>query len=446
MGVTVPPEMFEDVANTLGDCLAYADFDVLLYMLTGDRAINALANRDWPPRRVAREVLDYIEREGLTERFLHRVLARRPGDEPLHQLLLRVAPRLAASPGDARQTVEAVVTGLDLACDRLDDPAIRQAIDVSRATIASLAVDVEALRAYKELHDSLHQIQVRRFADLRRAARAMADPDQIGRLREFLDQIRTPIADAGLALDAISDTGVERATERQWVERLSQFWDRLQDAVDRTDRSLAAMSLAGITNLLAIEPPRINRLIFLAATRLPLNVVADALVAIDDAAGGEPALAATADQLRQLRGGLVIRVATHNLWQQADDGLVALDQMLGQSPATALEDFMLGWDQSRRDVATLINAEPDATWAQKATRYAAAVEDRLAKVEPMVGAATDPTVLAVARDELAACFAVFAAEARFQFFAVDRALLRDCKQLLRIGDPLRRILERLDND
>lgn len=440
----IPPLHFQAVAQALTERLDFLTWDSLLYELTGKRELYNIAAEAAPRGWITLAVLSFAQDSGLLEMLLRQVLLRWPKDEALKELLVRAMPALAKPPRPTSERVDGVVQSLLQAQQRLREPAIRQKIDVSQQGLELIWQRVTALRTYKELHDCLHQVQMRRFGDLRAAVRAIEQPGQIDRLRDFRDQIRTPIANAVDALASIAD-GAAQATEARWVKPLEKSADGLQEAIDgvKPDRALAAVCLNVIAGVLREHPPRLNWLIVQHARDLPLADVASALRAIDVASGGDAMLAAGAQRLDELRAALTARVVLHDRWQQVDETLWALDQALLQSAVSAIADFVLTWPQTRQAVKDLAVSDPVANWAVRCLRYASVIDEHLTIVEPFLDGADGATA---ARDELQRRYGAFGSEARFQFFAIDRALRQDCAELIRISDPVRDLLSELEHD
>ena len=86
-------------------------------------------------------------------------------------------------------------------------------------------------------------------------------------------------------------------------------------------------------------------------------------------------------------------------------------------------------------------AAPD--WTRDAIRYVAAIDNDLLEVEKALsqpaGGATDDIFTAKMFDS----YDQLRNEARMQFFLVDNALMRNCRDLLRVQEPLTAIRGRI---
>ena len=274
----IPALLFEPIANLIGDIFTFGDLDGVLYKCSGQRTINAIANQDWPPRKVAFASLRQVDDDGTVKSFLAMLLEARPSRTDLRAKIVAALPELDAAARETQASVAQVVSSLKETEQGLRNPAVRNAVATSRGTIQAFAEGVDVLAAYKNLHDSLHQIQIRRFSDLPAATVAMAsNPAQVEKLRDFQDRLRPCIPIARAAAAALPDNALLRATESSWIDKLETAAGKFKNGIDTSDSGAARVALAVVERILMREPSRLNGLIFLTAQRLPVQALIDGL-------------------------------------------------------------------------------------------------------------------------------------------------------------------------
>lgn len=443
----ISPEQFESISNLIGDLFTFRDLDLILYKCSGDRKINDIAEKTWPPRQTARESLAFVEREGTVKAFLSMILEAQPSNAELRARIQRAMPELAAAARETKANVDLVVSSLNDTRQGLRDPAVRSAVATSRETLTTFASGVAVLDAYKNLHDCLHWIQVRRFYDLPTAASAMAaDTAQVDKLKDFQVLLQTCVSLARPWAEMLPDDALLRATELAWIDKLQTAADKFQEAVDDRDTPKTRLMLRVVALTLEREPPRLNALIFLIAKRLPVQ---ELIAALDTAGALDPAaksmLTGACEALREIRATLVRRVVDHHLWQDADDGLWALDRVFAQSGNDVFGPFSLDWPAAKFMVKDLAETARDSAWAKAIVKYSDRVDDALTRAEGETGADGQGSLPKAIRDEMYLHYIDFRHEVRLRFFLVDQLLKRDCTAIVAIGAPLQSILRALDD-
>lgn len=445
MSILTPPQI-ESLSREIGNRLDFEALDIIVFKSLGRREINAIANREWPTVRTASACLMAVEHEGTTMAFLYYcVEARRDQDAGFRGVVIALVPGLdgfvlAAGEGMGQVVGELLRTGT-----RIEESAVRAALEASKDALERLVDDVEVLDAHKILHDSLHQLQLRQFATLQDAARTLAQPASIDALRNFQDRMHTACATASSTVARLKAPSV-RNQQEIWVDDLIRTTAALQAALDDRVTATAMQALHKVRLMLEREPSQINRIIFATAKSLRLGELIDALRAVGAAAGDEPNSAA--DALRDIRAVLLGRVVEHQLWQDADDSLWAYDQIFMLPVERLFGDFDALWPATRTMLADLANQERGAAWSANVLRYVAQVDLALTRLEvalaALEGAAPGPDAQQRG-EELRQHFGDVRAEARVRFFVVDQTLKADCAALVRIGEPLKLLLARLEN-
>lgn len=446
-GVAIPSDMLEPLGNKIGDLFSFRELDLILYKCSGDHIINGIANEMEPRRKTARSCLEAVERDGTLAPFL-RLIAESPQSKPeLRNLILQVAPGLVIARTDTKAKVDLVVSGLFQTHTSLDDPNIRAAVVASRETIRTVSKTVEILDVYKNLHDILHQMQMRRFSELRTAAVNMkADPAQADKLRDFQDRVRLAHQFATPWPPRLAHDSMAQTIEQGWVDKIGSAGDKLRTAIEQSNTAEACMALNVVLRILETEPSRINTYIFSAAKTLPLNELVETLNRVGAAAGSYAAVfKQAADALAAVRTDLHIRVVEHNLWQEIDDGLWAMDRHFILPPENALRDFGIDWPSTKLRVRTLADGEEGVTWAKNITHYSDRIDDEIVHIEEQLAPPGGAANIQTLTDNLYCIYTDFRFEARLRFLMVDQLLKSECEGLVAIGAPLQALLKELGN-
>jgi hypothetical protein len=431
--MALPAEFLQQVADAIGDAFDLPELNGIVLKSTGEGLFKEWVSEGKTHRVTAFELLVALGQQGLETLFLARVLEARPTDEKIKELITRAQPAVLEVRLETGKQVGDVLAGLRATRDKLQEPAVRQAVAISRDALASGARGFDTLAVYKNLHDCLHALQLKTFRDLKAAARRLAqDPDQASSLREFAEQLRTACTNAREWPDRLPADPTMREVELIWIQTLETAAEKLQSALDASAAPAIREALTEIRTVLRREPFRLNQLIYATAKSLPLAALTSALRQVSDAVGdGAAELTKAHNAMRDLGATVLGRVVEHKMWQDADNKIWHLEETFELAPDEALEDFGLAWPATKTSILSLAAMEPNALWAKNANNYSKRLDDELAKEELGTGLKT--------------AFDAYRREARFRFFAVDRQLRSDCASLVRMGDPLHAILEGLDD-
>lgn len=441
MAGVIPPELVEPLQQLIGASFSFRELDLILNQSVGKPIIGEFASADWPPQRIAAAAVEGADRYGVERAFLTLLVQKRPRHEALQALIVRV-PGMTVVPAQTQAKVDVLVGELENTRRRLDNPDVRRAVGTIRGTLERCHGGVNELAAYKNLHDSLHQIQIRRTLDLDAVARIRTMDDGIrDRFREVQYALETAVTQARPNAETLPVDSVMRDVECAWIERLDGVAARLQAAIDEP-KEIAGLGLAlrPLARILEQEPTRLNRLIFFATKRLPLGELVTGLAAAATSAPvAGTTLAPASEALADVRVRLLSRVVEHNLWQEADDGLWTLDRAFALSPADAPQAFAFDWPSTKAAIRFLADGSPETEWSKAIRVYSDRVDDELARLDGTTAA--DPT--STAGPGLASLYKDFRYKVRRRFFEIDQQLKADCAQVVRIGGPLRSILDEL---
>jgi len=307
------------------------------------------------------------------------------------------------------------------------------------------------LETYKNLHDSLHNIQLTPFSYLRLAVRGMSESTvNIQMLRMYHDQVRAAHTIAESWAVRIPDGNLSRSSEEHWINNMEAAAAKYQEAIDDKDVRMASLALNVIRRILETEPVRLNNLINVASKTLPLADLMTTLQEIIDALGENDADAAASvtafrnalSSLHDLHAHLRARVVEHDLWQEADNVLWSIERAFEMPAHDAILEFAILWPEAKATIQSLANDAADETWANKITRYSDNLDDGLLHVESQLPAEDDGDEVSF-KDGLRQGFDAYRREARYKFFSVDHQLKEDCAELVQISEPLETILQEL---
>lgn len=425
--MSIPPALIEPLSLKIAGIFELTEVDAVLKNTAGERLYN-LAPRGLTDPETISAMLDRISAQGIEDAVLGQMLARRPEDAQFADLVGQAAPGARMVPATTEANVASLVQGLDAVRSRLDDPAIRAALSSSREGLRAIATNIDRLDAYKSLHECLHQLQVKQFSALRDAARHLPDPAQAAELRVFRNQLRNACLFAGEAANRLPDTELVRRTELLWIDDLAKAGDDFHKAIHDRNGEDARRALSRIARIMRKTPPRLNTLIFARATELPLDNLAKALEQVA-AAGADGTVASALQALRLLIPAIHARVVEHKEWQDADELIAELDQLVERSSPRLIEEFAEAWMELKAAVLELTSHDPGAKWATELEADIRSVDDSLAAE--------------TADDRFLADFSVFRGNAQYNFLVVDSRLKTDCTELVKIGEPLNRILSEL---
>lgn len=426
--MTIPPALIEPLARKIVNIFSLKDIDLILKARIGEELYH-LAARGNPDPDTVSELLDRLSARSIERPVLGEMLARRPNDAELAALIEQAAPGVGPVAPSTEVNVASLVQGLDAVRARLGDPAVRAALTSSQAELGAIAAAIDSLDAYKSLHECLHQLQAKQFRTLREAARNLPDnPAEAAELRVFRNQLRNACVFAGDAVGKLPDVLATRLIERLWIKDLEAAGDEFHQAIQARDSGAARKALNAIGRIMRSTPPRLNTQIFAVATGLPLEDLARALEQVSAAGGGAPVQSGV-EALRALIPAIRARVVEHRDWQESEIRIAELDQIVERSSPQVIEEFAEIWMELKAMVLELAARDGDAAWAHEIADDIRLVDDSLAAEQ--------------ADAQFQDAFLVFRGDAQYRFLIVDSRLKADCTELVKIGEPLNRILAEL---
>jgi hypothetical protein len=385
-------------------------------------------------------ILDYALNNKLSKPLMEKVVAGNPQCAALCAAYLedlakgeRPTPDLPGVTTDDR--VNTAVAGLDAV--NLQPKDIQAALATGDG-LTAVTSQIDVLATYKNLHDGLQSFQygIGSFQSLMIAGRDMgADLNQVRVLRKFLNQLRLFCASAGDKVTVLPAGPALRDIEQSWLDDLGQAATKLQGAIPNTPAD-AYDALLDVRTVLRVVPSRLNQQIFVTAKNLPFGMLATGLETIAGKLPADepsvPSINAAHDAIKVLSSTIYARVVEHKLWQDVDNKLTSLTDMIepleggGAADKSLPFQFSPLWRNLEMKVQVLADLDPRGAWRSTLAGYSTDVNDQLSRE-------TVDTAFILA-------FEAYRDEAQQRFVQVDLALKTECASIVRVSTPLHKII------
>lgn len=333
-------------------------------------------------------------------------------------------------PKDTDEQVRAVEGALDLLSDLVrTSQTVREAVQHFRSAFEAASANAERFRAFKELHEVLHCVQLR-CLDL-----IAVELPVFGGDTSSGERLDGPEQDLQEAIAKISAGGVTWSrfgfgTTLLANDLISAHTD-LRNALDHADSAYLRKAYRRLERTINNYPGMINSLLLGAAEGLSLPALVQAM---DELQSCLITLRVMPDQLREFVEGLQSLTALslrltgllfeHNGWQIAENEM-QMFQFEAENPSESLKSF---WPELKARTELLYRDHP----AQLAKELEAGSE-RLEE------ALTSQNISGANR-----AYRRFRRAARLRFYQVDGELLDLCSSLVEVGASLENLIRRLD--
>jgi len=379
-------------------------------------------------RRVIPLLLEDCELAPGISQLVYADFRELPRREAEFAKLLKAISRTAPLPGPIKG--EPVRRGLVALSELIREPAVREAVVAFRIHFQRVGDRIGALADYKDLHDSLHGLQLHGYDRIAQEARNFPAADlAVDNLREHLATLRGILDD----LRRIAKRAGFPAAELSWVQRyLEPALQALDAAVEGLAPKELRLCLSLLNRILSVRPAEINTRLNDAARDLPLaeliaamRVVRDSMSSLDLDADKVKEFATGLETLDSLRQTLSTLVADHDRWQEAEQEL-RLAEETWDGTIEGIED---GWTRVRGTLDPMTTGGTElwtAPFRQEAKRLSQAI------------AARNPERARIA-------FRGFRREVSIHFHSVDVMLKDQCDELRNVVDPLAALLRRMES-
>ncbi|HEX7181503.1 MAG TPA: toll/interleukin-1 receptor domain-containing protein [Thermoanaerobaculia bacterium] len=324
---------------------------------------------------------------------------------------------------------EPVRRGLVALSELIQEPAVREAVVAFRIYFQRVCDRIGTLGDYKDLHDSLHELQLHGYDRIIQEARNFpADDQAVDNLREHEATLRSTIE----KLRRVEEHASFPAGELSWIEKyLEPALDSLHAAVEKLEPKNLRRSLSLLNRVLTIRPSETNTRLNDAARDLPLAELIDAMGVVHDSMSSldldvhkvqEFGIGIkTLDHLRQTLSTLV---ADHDRWQEAEQEL-RLTEETWDGTIEGIQDSWLRIHETLEPM-TVGNTE---LWTVPFRQEAQRLSDAIAAQNP---------------ERARRCFRSFRREVSIHFHSVDAMLKDQCDELRKAVDPLAVLLRRIE--
>jgi hypothetical protein len=426
----LPNEQLERLQHLLTQGFDKHTIEELVRKKLGDRLENII-NPDQPNPRIVFDLLMWTEQRGLNtlEVLLQGALAERPADGALRAFCEQNVPG-ALKPFDSQAFVTNLTSGLNVLISMKDVPAVRETVGHVRAQLEASNEQIDMLKKYKELHDCLHELEVRLLAIADAVARAneAAARRSLGIYAKDLKWL------AERARAAIPNLPSEQS-EQVWVPDLDNCANDIEGARISLETARDRLSPVPIKlRRLLTEAPRINTALAQLADLLRLDSFSKTMDAIADRIrpdtmpddGALLQLITGSAAVNVLRSRITHLVHEHYEWQFLSTQLAAADTSSDHQPDVKI----LRWPQFRTKLIALCDLAPQ----EESSEGLRSLLDRWVTA----ASAMQPSDIEITAAEDA--FAEFSHVCKLHFFEMDKQLKELCSKMTEVAMPLNVLL------
>jgi hypothetical protein len=412
-------ELRRSTINEIVDLLTKDDFITLCKQATGKNPIDHFAQLNDTYALALARTMERLEQLGWDRWFLTYVLIAK-ASETLRWLIVNAWPNTLQRLPQAEEQVAKAVTYLSTVL-KIPDLKFELGEDKQQA-FKEICGRIAALCAYKNLHECLHQLDLKlTFGELVRPASGVG-PDFNGIALRCDDAVQNAPSSA-LLLGAGSD---EEADELRWTTQLKTSAASLKSAAAVSDVASCARTVEEIQAFVRFHLKRLNAKVFAAATALSFDALIQDLPLTVTQDGAFDKLVSA---IRDFKPTVMARALKHNLWQEAENDFSVVESFFNL-PGDEVAEIGKPWFALKKRVLWLAALDPDDPWAKQAREFSDEISDAILKKRKL-------------DDEIRAHFEQYRNLFRFRFLAVDNTMKMDCGSLRKIDGPLTEILREL---
>lgn len=394
-----------------------------------------LGGPDTPIEQFAAKLIEEVSAAGDYDRLLPKLLVFRKGDRALRELVGRLLPDALAlvPPAEHEKALLESAQGGVSALDRLrNDPAVRARLSEAAVDLKSISANLTLLAAYKNLHDVLHDVQLRIYPQIVDEIGSMADnPDSGLSLTIHARDLSTLAAKAKDLAAGFPDAGLA-GPEKTWSAGLDALATQLYAAGNEDKQPQAKVALMQLKQLLRFHPTRLNNSLVSAARQIPIGKLIETMkVAAATLADTDPERQSLADAvtaLEALMRDIQFQVEEHEAWQLVESNLWVSEEALQRDDQLAADEISALWP--------MLTSQVEAIWAKTPGAW---MDDLKRFAEDFGTACPIPASSPFAREARRA-FKRYVYLSRVQFYVVDRALQSRCVDVATLSQPLRALI------
>ncbi|OEO33176.1 hypothetical protein VW23_007925 [Devosia insulae DS-56] len=384
------------------------------------------------PREAWYSIFSYVRPRQGEDALLDVVLAAEPTAEPLVQAYrVEKARNPDRPPDDVDIDIERTVRGIEAAGALPED--VLAALVAAKGRLEKVSTAIKTLLVYKEMHDRLQKQQVLSGSgrQLRIAAQNIADPAQGLLLKGHLQRLQRLLKQTPAWLDGL-DPNLQMP-ERDWLQDFEDGMKVLEAAVNAGDSDDARAAFDSLRAILRGATAHMDGRIFETVTSMRLHEVPDILMVIADALDADdpasPDIVDACSAMTKLSSLLLDRVMRHRLWQEADNRIEELSDLVLSTGAAIPPRATRLWRALSQGMDTLLDQNDTEQWRVEMAECVKAMQQRV--------------TTELADDDLVLALEAYRDVALNQFVEVDTALKQNCTSLHGVSTPLDQLLRRL---
>lgn len=426
----------DDLAGIIVQLFNASELKQLVRVALDIQLYNEVAAEGQPLRDTALALIGYLERRRITVTLLIAIVKLRPNVDSIQAFCQTNAPEALRPAASVSDQVGAVVAGVNEMRRHITEPAVRDKINASRPKLEQIGGLITWMGIYKNLHDCLHQVQVRYYKAVIDAARHFrAEPENIDiadELDGYVAGLRALVVQMRANANGLpADGAYARGQELQWIgEMETEAIGSIREAIDTKVGLPANRGALRLKSLLITEPSRINQMLTFTAAQLPLDQLIqtlDQVVTTLAARGADGQAIATAlTGLQSLYPRLIGQIAQHTQWQRVEKELWHAADIVGLDTDEARDETSFFWTAIKADVQALAELDKTAAWAADVARAATDMDNAIA--------GSDGT-------RVRSAFERYRRRALLQSFEVDVQLKSLCGTIADLGNPLNTLLQ-----
>jgi hypothetical protein len=317
--------------------------------------------------------------------------------------------------------------GIEALVELMRNPTVQKDVATFKAVFETTSTQIDVLRRYKDLHDSLHTLQFQCYNYIEETVRSARKRPEDTSIWENVYQYESTIENI---VDELSQFAQDKQFEAftAWIQRLIENLKALLVAVRECDADKIESSLRPISMVLNILPQRINDRLDQAARAARLPLLVEALIKVGEKLNKFGIDAVRKDKfekglaaLSELNHNLMSQIESHGKWQDIDVILRLIEASISRD-SVELEST---WPDLKLKVSELC-ANTDESWAQVLSEDSKKLEEAISSNDYI---------------KTRQYFQRYRSRVGNRFYKVDYALKELCGKLHRVGDPLATVLE-----
>lgn len=377
------------------------------------------ASSEDPTARGRKLIPILIERIDLPEEYRQRTYADFTDPANYQAEMQKVIRAVSGAYSAAPIAISAapVVQLIDLLNRLTRDSKVKSAADSFGAIFQSASEQIAEVAEYKNLHDSLHELQLGCYEQMAKvAARFPKDEDA----KMDLEDLRVKYEGVLQGLRTIAQRF--RHADTSWIEILDSILNDFRRALEQEDSVLLSQVVRRLDREISRRSQDTNTRLNAAARTLHLSALVKALTRIRDSAAEFSTaperlqFSSGVDALDQMERNLSILVSLHDEWQWIDGELRALEKNQG------MEDLASTWPEIESRL-------------ERISRPCIAGNSFSSDLEKFKRAFNAGDTALIART-----FRPLRRHVGNMFYQTDVDLKHQCDQLRAIGDPLATLL------